>query len=307
MAKLHIVNKYWITPNEVLNHPKLSFKAKWIFWYLQSKPDSWRFSVKWIASQCKDGREWIASWMNELEEYGYLERKPRKNDAWKRDGHDYYLYSEGVSENRITVIPQAGEPLTVNPYSISKKDLSKKELSNKEEDIDICASDDSQDIPKNSFNKSELFDKFWKLYPNKKWKARAIKLFNEAITNETKYSELDKWVRWYIAHFEDKTKLWEFIAPYRMWDVFLSKKTWIDYLDYKPQTKSLDFSIEQAVEKLDITILHKFLIERDWKWNSEEWIKLHTEIFNRIYERVEELWGNWADPESRKDLLRKRY
>ena len=69
MAKLKITNKYGIIPNNILSSKELSFKAKWLFGYLQSKPDDRDFSAERIANyEWKESRDAVLSWLKELED-----------------------------------------------------------------------------------------------------------------------------------------------------------------------------------------------------------------------------------------------
>lgn len=68
MAKLKIVNRYGITPNEVLNNKNLSWKAKGLYGYIQSKPEDWDFAVNRITEDAKDGRDGTANGLKELED-----------------------------------------------------------------------------------------------------------------------------------------------------------------------------------------------------------------------------------------------
>jgi hypothetical protein len=61
--------------NEVLNDPKLSWKAKGIFAYIYSKPDDWDFSVERAANDSTDGPKATRSGVKELEKAGYLTRR----------------------------------------------------------------------------------------------------------------------------------------------------------------------------------------------------------------------------------------
>lgn len=61
--------------NEVLNDPKLSWKAKGIFGYIYGKPDDWDFSVERAANDSTDGPKATRSGVKELEKAGYLTRR----------------------------------------------------------------------------------------------------------------------------------------------------------------------------------------------------------------------------------------
>lgn len=139
MAKLTIKNKYGIVPHEVLNYKELSFKAKGIYGYLQSKPDNWSFTIGGIASQSKESKDAIRSGLQELEEVGLLERSQVKN-AQGRWENEYQLSDKPHTEN-----PHTDKPHTENPYTKkereSKKDIVKIDKDIVDEDFAISSSD----------------------------------------------------------------------------------------------------------------------------------------------------------------------
>ena len=66
--KINIANRFGVIPNELLNNPNVSFKAKGLYAFIQSKPDDWDFSAERIATQTSDGRDAIRSALKELED-----------------------------------------------------------------------------------------------------------------------------------------------------------------------------------------------------------------------------------------------
>lgn len=121
MEKLIIDENYWVTPNHILNSKELSFKAKGIFWYIQSKPSTWNFSLEWMSSQSKDWIGAIWAWVKELEEMWLLERIRIKNDDWSWGWVAYRLKANSGK-------PTDGKSDNGKSPDISKKDLSKKEV-----------------------------------------------------------------------------------------------------------------------------------------------------------------------------------
>jgi len=123
MAKLYIKRRYSQIPNKLLNRKNISFKAKGLFGYLQSKPDGWSFSIHRISTQVKEGEEAINSAIKELEQEKYLQRIPLRDKEGKWKGWDYFLYPAPFNllkkEN-----PSAGNPSTGNLPTISNKDNS---------------------------------------------------------------------------------------------------------------------------------------------------------------------------------------
>lgn len=93
MSKLRIENKYWVTPNHILNNSDLSFKAKWLYWYIQSKPDGWEFSAERISQDSKDWEDSIYAGLKELETAWFLERVKSQDTTWHWQ-IDYVLHIE---------------------------------------------------------------------------------------------------------------------------------------------------------------------------------------------------------------------
>lgn len=155
MPKLEIKNRYGIIPDELLNNPKVSLKAKGMFGYLQSKPDGWKFSVERISHQSKDGIDGVKSAISELEKFGHLIRKPNKNSKGQWAGYDYVLVEKPLAENPLTE-----KPLADNTPTLSNKDNSKIDNSNKEVIIENEAFSDK--------NRKDLIDLFKAVNPNYK-------------------------------------------------------------------------------------------------------------------------------------------
>lgn len=84
--------------NHAANDERLSLKAKGLFYYLMTKPDTWNISREGIRTQIREGQSAIGAALTELEEYGYLDRR-RLNT----DGHfkwEATLFEIPLPENR---------------------------------------------------------------------------------------------------------------------------------------------------------------------------------------------------------------
>ncbi len=156
MAKLIIKNRYGIAPNELLNSKEISLKAKGMFTYLQSKPDGWQFSVERIATQMKESVDTVRKTLQELEDFGYLERELKKRiDNGKFAGYDYILYSQPVGKTHHRENHRMENPSTEKSQDISNKDNSKKDISNKENIIITNSELDTSSSKQNtSFSKN---------------------------------------------------------------------------------------------------------------------------------------------------------
>ena len=76
------VNKnrnYTCMSNEHLQDKNLSLKAKGLLSLVLTLPDAWKYSIRGLASICKESAGCISTVLNELEEAGYLERSQMRN------------------------------------------------------------------------------------------------------------------------------------------------------------------------------------------------------------------------------------
>lgn len=146
MQKLKVHNRFWVTPNQLLNDPNISWKAKGIYWYLQSKPDDWDYAVDRITRDAKDGRDSTGAGIQELENAWYLVRRKFKNEKGQWEV-EYELFDEptfidGNEESDEKTTPENPEwiwsettpenPLPENPLpenpEIKKERNTKKEI-----------------------------------------------------------------------------------------------------------------------------------------------------------------------------------
>ena len=193
MAKLHVKNRFGVVPNEVLFHRDLSWKAKWIYGYIQSKPEWWVFSTERFEG--KDGRDGTRAGVTELEQAGYLSRqKVRQDDGtWEVE---YTLY-EATEDNPFHNANHDGisvpdEQPTAPAFPTPEKPTSEIPASYKEIPI-------KKDIEK------KTFADFWKIYPKKENK----------ITAEKRWNKLN-----------DKTKTDIIEALQNTWNPYWQKKYW---------------------------------------------------------------------------------
>jgi hypothetical protein len=152
MAKVIIKNNFGVVPNDLLNDKELTFKAKGVYAYIQSKPANWDFSAERISMQTKEGVTSVRMALIELEDAGYLIRTQSRNNR------GYLVYSYQLSSCPIgdcEEIPTSDNPRLENPRLDNPRLdnltlYSKKENSNKE----ISKIEDR-------------FDQFWEVYGKK--------------------------------------------------------------------------------------------------------------------------------------------
>ncbi|MCC8013706.1 MAG: helix-turn-helix domain-containing protein, partial [Eubacterium sp.] len=80
---------------------RLSFKAKGLLSFMLSVSDSWKFTIKGLASMAKDGTDSVASAVKELEATGYVVRSRSRNEKGQMGEVEYTIYENPCDNNAI--------------------------------------------------------------------------------------------------------------------------------------------------------------------------------------------------------------
>lgn len=91
---------YTVIANHALNDNRLSLKAKGLWAFIMTKPDTWKVNYRGLQSQLKEGKSAILSSMKELEEAGYLKRGSIRNKDGTYQQGDATLYEKPCAENQ---------------------------------------------------------------------------------------------------------------------------------------------------------------------------------------------------------------
>jgi hypothetical protein len=124
MALIKHTGKYTSISNQLLNSINLSWKAKGLWAFINSKPDGWKFSQERISQQTKDGLESTRSGLKELQEAGYLVVTRKRQGDGQLDEAEYHLYEDPTYLGKSNV----GSPKLGSPNAISNTDKRKKEV-----------------------------------------------------------------------------------------------------------------------------------------------------------------------------------
>ena len=129
---------YTCMSNIHLQDRELSLKAKGLLSLVLSLPDTWKYSIRGLASICKESTGCVSSVLNELEEAGYLTRSQLRDENGRLKEMEYVFHEtsnrqkceesiiietnadcpcteEPCAENPDTVNPDTDEPKTENP------------------------------------------------------------------------------------------------------------------------------------------------------------------------------------------------
>ncbi len=100
-------NNYTVLSNHHINNVKLSWKARGLLTYILSKPDNWKFYVKHLTTQAKDGRDATQTGLRELIKAGYIVKNEIRATGGKFSGVEYIVHEQ----------PKTDFPLTANPFT----------------------------------------------------------------------------------------------------------------------------------------------------------------------------------------------
>jgi hypothetical protein len=152
-------NNFTQIPNAWLRDSRLSFRARGFLAMLLSHSQGWSLSIASIVAESREGTHAIRETIYELENLGYLERSQTNENG---------RFGESVWETKDPQ-PMSDFPPSENPL------VKNNNIKNTNKNI------------KN--NNQELFDEFWKEYPQKKDKGAAFKAFRSAL-NRAKFEEI---------------------------------------------------------------------------------------------------------------------
>ena len=112
--------------NNLILDESISWKAKGILLYMLSRPNDWKFNIKEISKNAKDGTDSVKYGLQELVKAGYISRK-RNSDGTL----DYYIFEDKEKNNIVDYMSKAVEkPQVEKPLHTKERIPLKKEYSN---------------------------------------------------------------------------------------------------------------------------------------------------------------------------------
>ncbi len=161
--------------NETLRDPSLSLKARGLLVTCLSLPPDWRFSIRGLVAECKDGRAAIERALDELEAAGYLRRsRIQEHEANGTFGGTLYTFfevrqSQPCAENPHTVDAPIASPCAENPHAdkphAENQHIQKKEQQKKEQQIPPKPPKGRAAAKKAPDHQPEEFARLWTAYP----------------------------------------------------------------------------------------------------------------------------------------------
>jgi len=124
MNKLNnkIKDNFTIIPNDIIRNKSLSDRARFIFCYMASMPDDWKFYQGAMAKELGYTKDTLRKYIEELLTTGYLHREQRR-ETGKFDSYDYTLNFTPSGKKADTVKIRNGEKPTREKSALINKDL----------------------------------------------------------------------------------------------------------------------------------------------------------------------------------------
>ncbi|GIP25033.1 hypothetical protein J23TS9_01630 [Paenibacillus sp. J23TS9] len=99
--------------NSMLHDERLSFKARGLLAYMLSKPDTFRFYLDELIKHTTEKKDSIRTGMKELEQLGYVNRYPVKNERGKIMSWELDIFESP------SLRPESGFPVVENPTLVT--------------------------------------------------------------------------------------------------------------------------------------------------------------------------------------------
>lgn len=125
MAKVTVRKdkNFTVISNDIFKDNRLSFKAKGLLTTMLSCPKNWNYTIEGLSKLSTDGKASIRSALNELEEYGYLERKQLRNEKGAFTDTEYIVYEQPMSDFRKTDKPTSDKRTQLNNNILNTYEL----------------------------------------------------------------------------------------------------------------------------------------------------------------------------------------
>ena len=148
--------RYTVVSNEPIDNPDVDFGALGLLTYLLSKPDDWEVSIAHLCKQKKAGETVIRRLLKELITAGYASFK--RANTGKTEWTIYECSNDHIS-------PYVEKPHVEKPHVDNQAQVITDKTTNTETNN------------KNTIELSHGFEDWWKLYPRKKSKQKALSIW----------------------------------------------------------------------------------------------------------------------------------
>lgn len=245
MAQIRVErkNRFTLLPNQLLQDPNISLKAKGLMAYMLSVPEDWDYSISGLAAKCREGKTAVRAAITELMEAGYITRTLARTEDGRLDGYEYTVYEEPQpsSGNPTTGFPTP-ENRTEQNNNITKTNLTNTPYSPPEgEAAEETAPEEAPESPsepkprRRRRGKSvpefapERFEQFWQAYPGGGSRMDAVAAWDELRPDDALINTMARALKRQMA-----TKQWREGIGIPHAARWLRKQRWTDKLPAEP-------------------------------------------------------------------------
>ena len=162
MNKLNndIKKNFTIIPNDIIRNKSISDRARFIFCYMASMPDDWKFYQGAMAKELGYTKDTLRKYIEELLTTGYLHREQRREEG-KFDSYDYTLNFTPSGKKADTVKSRNGEKPTREKSALTNKDLEQRKTNTNKDFDKGCEFENSPPFEteiKNPFSRQSFHD-----------------------------------------------------------------------------------------------------------------------------------------------------
>ena len=125
-------SNFTVVSNAILMNNFMSMKATCLLLKMLGKPDNWDYTISGMKTFCKEGRDAIRSALQELEYFGYLERRKVRDARGRYTDIEYIIYEEPISPPPQPAYPESENPSLDKPSSENPPVINKEINKNRE-------------------------------------------------------------------------------------------------------------------------------------------------------------------------------
>ena len=138
---------YTVMSNYHLRDMSLSLKAKGLLSLMLSLPENWDYTMKGLASICKDGIDSISGGIRELEAHGYLIRSRVRSANGQLGSIEYTILEQPKAPSPTQEKPIRENPVQANPMLDAPIQENPAQLNTKEQNKELSITQESSPIP----------------------------------------------------------------------------------------------------------------------------------------------------------------
>lgn len=220
-------NDNYVTMGKIhFKEQNMSLKAIGLLSLMLSLPEDWDYSVAGFAAIRKESRNTINSIMNELEEFGYLERTQQRDSKGIITGYNYDIYEEPRTKNPYPENPYLENPDMDNCNQVNNNKVINKQVNNNKvsrtfkkptpEELQTYITEKNLNVDANEF--IDYYESNgWKVgkNPMKDWRATARRWSRSNTPADNKPEWLDKNIKREEVTPEEQKELDELLKDFR--------------------------------------------------------------------------------------------